>query len=98
MPVLAYARLTELSKFVSSCLNTINNHVIKYCDKVYGRSGKNLFRSITNEGKILYEQKSRVFPASSLFTSDFLGVFPTEMGIVKFLLTVLFTVKYIPHR
>ena len=28
-------------------------HVIKYCEKVYERSGKNLFRTIKNSGKIL---------------------------------------------
>ena len=34
---------TELSKLLTSCLTTIKNHVIKYCEKVYERSGKNLF-------------------------------------------------------
>ena len=37
---------TELSKLLTSCLTTIKNHVIKYCEKVYERSGKNLFWSI----------------------------------------------------
>ena len=37
---------TELSKLLTSCLTTIINHVIKYCEKVYERSGKNLFWSI----------------------------------------------------
>ena len=39
---------TELSKLLTSCLTTIKNHVIKYCEKVYERSGKNLFWSIKN--------------------------------------------------
>ena len=34
---------TELSKLLTSCLTTIKTHVIKYCEKVYERSGKNLF-------------------------------------------------------
>ena len=37
---------TELSKLLTSCLTAIRKHVIKYCDKVYERSGKNLFLSI----------------------------------------------------
>ena len=34
---------TELSKLLTSCLTTIKNHVIKYCQKVYERYGKNHF-------------------------------------------------------
>ena len=34
---------TELSKLLTSCLTDIKNHVIKYCEKVYERTGKNLF-------------------------------------------------------
>ena len=34
---------TELSKLLTFCLTTIKKHVIKYCEKVYERSGKNLF-------------------------------------------------------
>ena len=37
---------TELSKLLTSCLTAIKKHVIKYCEKVYERSGKNLFWSI----------------------------------------------------
>ena len=33
---------TELSKLLTSCLKAVKNHVIKYCEKVYERSGKNL--------------------------------------------------------
>ena len=33
----------ELSKVLNSCLTTIKRRVIKYCEKVYERSGKNLF-------------------------------------------------------
>ena len=31
---------TELSKLLTSCLTAVKNHVIRYCKKVYERSGK----------------------------------------------------------
>ena len=34
---------TELSKLLTSCLTAVKNHVIRYCEKVYERSGKNIF-------------------------------------------------------
>ena len=37
---------TDLSKLLTSCLTAVKNHVIRYCEKVYERSGKNLFLSI----------------------------------------------------
>ena len=40
---------TKLSKLLTSCLTA----VIKYCEKVYERSGKNLVWSIKNSGEIL---------------------------------------------
>ena len=30
----------ELSKLLTSCLTAVKRHVIKYCEKVYERSGK----------------------------------------------------------
>ena len=33
----------ELSKLLTSCLTAVKNHAIRYCEKVYERSGKNLF-------------------------------------------------------
>ena len=39
---------TELSKLLTSCHTAVKKHVIKYCEKVYERSGKNLFWSIKN--------------------------------------------------
>ena len=36
----------ELSKLLTSCLTAVKIHVIRYCEKVYERSGKNLFWSI----------------------------------------------------
>ena len=37
---------TELSKLLTSCLIATKKHLIKYCEKVYERSGKNLFWTI----------------------------------------------------
>ena len=37
---------TELSKLLTSCLTAVKIHVIRYCENVYERSGKNLFWSI----------------------------------------------------
>ena len=55
---------TELSKLLTSCLTAVNkNHVIRYCEKVYERSGKKMFWSIKNSGEVLNKlnknQKSR---------------------------------------
>ena len=62
---------TELSKFLISCLTAVKNHVIRYCEKVYERSGKNLFWSIKNSGVVLNKLESRGFRATSLSTYDF---------------------------
>ena len=62
---------TELSKLLTSCLIAVKEHVIKYCEKVYERSGKNLFWSIKNSGEILDKLKARDFNATSLYTYDF---------------------------
>ena len=59
---------TELSKLLTSCLTAVKNHVIRYCEKVYERSGKNLFWSIKNSGEVLNKLKSRGFRATSLST------------------------------
>ena len=59
---------TELSKLLPSCLTAVKNHVIRYCEKVYERSGKNLFWSIKNSGEVLNKLKSRGFRATSLST------------------------------
>ena len=61
---------TELSKFVK-------NYVIRYCEKVYERSGKNLFWSIKNSGEVLNKLKSRAFRATSLSTYDFSTLYTT---------------------
>ena len=59
---------TEHSKLLTSCLTAVKNHVIRYCEKVYERSGKNLFWSIKNSGEVLNKLKSRGFRATSLST------------------------------
>ena len=53
------------------------NHVIKYCEKVYERAGKNLFWSINNSGEILDKLNARDFNATSLSTFDFSTLYTT---------------------
>ena len=53
------------------------NHVKRYCEKVYERSGKNLFWSIKNSGEVLNKLKSRGFRATSLSTYDFSTLYTT---------------------
>ena len=62
---------TELSKLLTSCLTAVKNHVIRYYEKVYERSGKNLFWSIKNSGEVLNKLKSRGFRATSLSNYEF---------------------------
>ena len=66
---------TELSKFLTSCLTAVKKHVIKYFEKVYERSRKNLFWSIKNSSEILDKLKARDFNATSLSTYDFSTLF-----------------------
>ena len=68
---------TELSKLLILCLTAVKKHVIIYCEKVYERSGKNLFWSITNSGGILDKLKARDFNATSLSTYDFSTLYTT---------------------
>ena len=68
---------TELSKLLTSCLTAVKNHVIRYCEKVYERSGKHLFWSIKNTGEVLNKLKSRGFRATSLSTYDFSTLYTT---------------------
>ena len=62
---------------LTSCLASVKKHVIKYCEKVYERSGKNLFWSIKNSGEILDKLKARDFNATSLSTYDFSTLYTT---------------------
>ena len=68
---------TELSKLLTSCLTAVKNHVIRYCEKVYERSGKNLFWSIKNSCEVFNKLKSRGFRATSLSTYDFSTLYTT---------------------
>ena len=68
---------TELSKLLTSCLTAVKNQVIRYCEKVYEWSGKNLFWSIKNSGEVLNNLKSRGFRATSLSTYDFSTLYTT---------------------
>ena len=83
-----YAWLSKLSKLSiesyhqKSCNKNnvpclFKKHVIKYCEKVYERSGKNLFWSIKNSGEILDKLKARDFNATSLSTYDFSTLYTT---------------------
>ena len=67
----------ELSKLLTSCFTTIKNHVIKNCEKVYERSGTNLFWSIKNSCEVINKLKSRGFRAASLSTYDFPTLYTT---------------------
>ena len=44
---------TELSKLLTSYLTAIKAKVIKYCETVYERSGKNMIWPIKNSGEVL---------------------------------------------
>ena len=52
---------TYLSIILTSCLTAITNHVIKYCETVFERNGKNLFWSVKNSGKIQAKLSLKVF-------------------------------------
>ena len=68
---------TKLSKLLTTSLSTIKHHVIKWCEKVFERSGKNLFLSIKNSCEVINKLKSRGFCVSSLSTYDFSTLYTT---------------------
>ena len=77
-------KTTELSKLLTSCLTAIKAKVIKYCETVYERSGKNMFWSMKNSGEILSKLKDRGFQATSLSTYDFSTLFtPLPHKLIK---------------
>ena len=62
----------------------------KNCEKVYERSGKNLFWSIKNSGEVLDQLKARDFNATSLSTYDFSSLYTTlPHNLIKVKLTDL---------
>ena len=69
--------VTELPKLLTSCLTAVKNRVIRCCEKVYERSGKNLFWSVKNSGEVLNKLRSRGFRATSLSTYDFCSLYTT---------------------
>ena len=72
MPSIAY-----FHHGLERCLTAVKHHVIRYCEKVYERSGKNLFWSIKNSGEALNKLKSRGVHATSLSTYDFSTLYTT---------------------
>ena len=66
-------RDTRLNLVSYSCQKTC----YQYCEKVYERSGKNLFWSIKKSGEILDKLKARDFNATSLSTYDFSTLYTT---------------------
>ena len=68
---------TKLSQFLTSCLATLKNHVIKYCEKVYERSGKNIFWSIENSCEVINNLNLRGFRAASLSVYDLSTLYTT---------------------
>ena len=68
---------TELSKLLTSCLTAIKAKVIKYCETVYERSGKNMFWPIKNSVEVLSKLKDIGYQATSLSTYDFSTLYTT---------------------
>ncbi len=62
---------TKLSVLLTSCLTAVKEHVIRYCEKVFETTGKNLFWSIKNSNDVLKKLKSNNFQAFCLSTYDF---------------------------
>ena len=68
---------TEISKLLASCLTAIKAKVIKYCETVYERSGKNMFWPTKNSGEVLSKLKDIGYQATSLTTYDFSTLYTT---------------------
>ena len=68
---------TEFSKILASCLTAIKAKVIKYCETVNERSGKNMFWHIKNSGEVLNKLKDIGYQATSLSTYDFSTLYIT---------------------
>ena len=62
---------TSLFKVLTSCLTSIKQHLIKYCEKI--RKGRNkLFWSIKNSTEILNKLKEKVFKLQLFLRTIFL--------------------------
>ena len=62
---------------LNSCLTAVKKHVIKYCEKVYERSGKTYFGLLNIQVKFLDKLKARDCNATSLSTYDFSTLYTT---------------------
>ena len=75
---------TEISKLLTSCLTAIKAKVIKYCETVYERSGKNMFWPINFFGELLSKLKDIGYQATSLSTYDFSTLYtPLPHNLIK---------------
>ena len=75
---------TELSKLLTSCITAIKSKVIKYCETVYERSGKNMFWPIKNSGEVLSKLKDIGYQVTSLSTYDFSTLYTTlPLNLIK---------------
>ena len=78
-----YLAISYLATSYFAPLQTaVKNHVIRYCERVYERSGKNLFWSIKNSGEVFNKLKSRGFRATSLSTYDFSTLYTSFCPII----------------
>ena len=67
---------------MKNCFNANSTHrssstYFIYCEKLYERSGKNLFWSIQNSGEILDKLRARNFNMTSLSSYDFSILYTT---------------------
>ena len=89
---------TVLSKLLTSCLTSVKTHVIRFCEKVYERSGKNFFWSIKNSGEVINKLKLRGFRATSLSTFDFSTLYTTlPHNVIKDLIEWSFEREGFPY-
>ena len=65
-------------------MSLLSKHVIKYCEKVYERFSKNLFKVYKNSGEILYILKARDFNATSFSKYHFSTLYTTSpLNLIK---------------
>ena len=77
LQILALVQLQNFQKLLTSCLTAIKAKVIKYCETVYERSGKNMFWPIKNSGEVLSKLKDIGYQATSLSTYNFSTLYTT---------------------
>ena len=87
---------TKLSVLLTSCLTAIKEHVIRYCEKVFETTGKNLFWSIKNSSDVLKKLKSNNFQAFCLSTYDFSTLYTSlPHNLIRDKLTSLIEKKHV---